>query len=181
MNKFSLITASVAGILSLLYYVCINYFYFHDFGFVETGRIVFASAYGYFDYLLLPLCVFVGTKFYKQKYSNYKALVAFGWKTSLLAASLFSVFIFTALSFATADYFRELISLIKEMNAPANKPEPFVKSLLVNIAPIEKTELYRSPHFYALVNFAVYFLLGILAGRLFLIQLRKNTLRPGSN
>ncbi|PBQ30637.1 hypothetical protein CNR22_02230 [Sphingobacteriaceae bacterium] len=180
MKFLSLKIAFLAGVLSIAYYMLINYVYFSDFGFVESGRIVFASPYGYFDYLLLPFCIVTGQAIYRKRNNanlTYHKLIAFGWKTSLLASIIFATFIYTALQLSSPNYFEDLITLIKEMNASGNEPEPFTQKLLIHIKPLEATPLFRSALFYAIANLFAYFFLGTLSSWIFAILIKNTAMK----
>lgn len=181
MRAITFLTVLITGLLTLIFYVTVNYLLFQDFGFVPAGRIVFASKYGYIDYLILPIGILIGMYTYK-KVSNgttFKKLFRFGLQTTIKASILFSAFIFIYLQFIEPDYFYKLIDLIKQVDIPGKELSSFEKEMLISAKSIEETELFRSPLFYTTANFLVYFLLGTLSSFLFATLLNK--LKPDLN
>jgi hypothetical protein len=176
MKAISLATVIITGFLTLSFYTLINYALFGDFGFVPAGRIVFASRYGYFDYLILPPGIMLGMYIFRQrlKEAAFKRLFEFGWKTAIAASVTFSAFIFTYLQFIDPGYFHKLVELIGQTDIRGKEPTSFVKEMLARAKSIKETELFRNPLFYTTANFSIYFLLGILSSFLFATILKRN-------
>lgn len=178
MRKISYPTVLGVGLTSLAFYAIINFVLFRDFGLVPAGRIVFTSDFGYLDYLLLPLGIFVGILVLRnQKPATFKDLFLFGFKTSLIASTLFSTFIFVGLQFIEPGYFAKLIVLVKQLDSPGLILSPIKAEMLVRARIIEANELFQNPYFYGIGNFFVYLLLGTLSALLFAAIMRKKV-RP---
>lgn len=176
MHRLIIFTSIITGIATLAFYSVINYLMFGDFGFVAAGRIVFASKYGYFDYLILPLGILAGMLWYRNSRTEnmvFKNLFNFGWQITLVSSVLFSAFIFTYLQYIDPGYFDKLISLIKQINTEGKVLSANSLQMLESAKSMEENALFRSPIFYALVNLIVYLALGFLGSLIFASALKK--------
>ena len=152
----------------MTFYVIVNFIIFGDVGLVPSGRIVFASLYGYFDYLLLPLAIAGAMYIIRLKHGNasgFRYLFRFGIATTLTSAVLFSAFIFVALE-SDPEYFEKLIHSIRSIEIPSSGPTAFQEHMLQSAVKIEQTSLLRSSLFYAVANLVVYSALGLISSYL---------------